>query len=164
MPQVRCKICKKEFYIKPSHQKRGWGKYCSISCRTKSQFKGKTVKCFNCGKRIYRSLGQLRRSKSGEFFCNKSCQTHWRNKYFIEEKHANWKNGIRTYRNILERSGRKPFCALCKINDKRILTAHHKDRNRNNNKLSNLVWLCLNCHYLVHHHKDLHKKIMEALV
>ncbi len=164
MPYVNCKICEKEFYAKPNHLKRGWGKYCSIPCRTKSQFKGKTIKCFNCGKRIYRSLGQLRRSKSGKFFCNKSCQACWRNKYFVGEKHANWKSGISTYRNILERNGRKPFCALCKINDKRILTAHHKDRNRNNNKLSNLVWLCLNCHCLVHHDKDLDKKILKILV
>lgn len=164
MPNVDCKICEKEFYVKPNHQKLGWGKFCSIQCRTKAQFKGKIVKCFNCCKKIYRSPSQLKKSKSGKHFCTKSCQTFWRNTYFVEEKHANWKNGIRTYRKILERSGKKPFCALCKINNKRILTAHHKDRNRNNNKLSNLVWLCLNCHYLVHHDKKLDKKIMKVLV
>lgn len=164
MSQVRCEVCNKEFYIKPSHQKRGWGKFCSIKCRTKAQFKGKVVKCFNCGENIYRSLSQLKKSKSGKYFCTKSCQTHWRNKYFVEEKHANWRNGIRTYRKILERSGKVPYCVLCNNKDKRILTAHHKDRNRNNNKLSNLVWLCLNCHYLVHHDKEFDKRIIKVLV
>lgn len=164
MPQVRCKICKKEFYIKPSHQERGWGKYCSISCRSKSQFKGKSVVCFNCGKKIYRAPSQLKKSKSGKYFCTKSCQTFWRNRYYVGEKHTNWKGGERAYRSILKRSGRKPLCVLCKIANERILTAHHIDHNRLNNKLKNLVWLCLNCHYLVHHDKRLNQKIMEALV
>ncbi len=164
MPQVKCKICKKEFYIKPSHQKRGWGKFCSIQCRTKAQFRGKKLNCFGCNKIVYRSPSQIRKSKSGKYFCTKSCQTRWRNKYFIEEKHANWKSGSKSYRKILERSGRKPLCILCKNKDKRILSVHHKDRNRKNNKLSNLVWLCLNCHYLVHHDIELDKKIMRSLV
>jgi predicted HNH restriction endonuclease len=42
-------------------------------------------------------------------------------------------------------------CVLCKVSDKRILAVHHKDNNRKNNKVENLVWLCHNCHILVHH-------------
>lgn len=45
-------------------------------------------------------------------------------------------------------------CAKCKSTDKRILAVHHKDRNRQNNTVSNLVWLCHNCHFLVHHYKS----------
>ena len=36
---------------------------------------------------------------------------------------------------------------------------HHKDKNPLNNALENLVWLCLNCHYLAHHKEDLDKKV-----
>jgi hypothetical protein len=137
--------------VKPSHQKLGWGKYCSIECRTKSQFVGDFVGCSSCKKKIYRSKGSMRHSKSGTFFCNKACQVTWENKQRVGEKHPNWINGINTYRNILLRSGVKQVCNSCNFNDKRVLVAHHIDHNRNNNDQSNLVWMCMNCHYLLHH-------------
>ncbi len=161
---VKCKICRKEFNIKPSHLKLGWGKYCSRDCTFKGQLKGISVKCHICGMEIYRSKSNLSRSASKKYFCTKSCQTLWRNSTFTEERSSNWINGKSSYRNILKRSGLKTFCVLCKISDERVLSAHHKDHNRSNNKLKNLTWLCLNCHYLVHHDKDLDKKVMEALV
>lgn len=151
MAFVKCGICLKQFYIKPSHQKLGWGKFCSIDCRTKSQFKGKFVKCYTCNKEVYRSPKSLVRSRSKKFFCSKSCQTLWRNNEYSGEKSTNWKNGESAYRNILIRSGRERICSLCRIIDERILSTHRIDHDRNNNKLENLTWLCLNCHYLVHH-------------
>jgi hypothetical protein len=166
MAHVKCKICTKKFYAKPSHLKRGWCKYCSIECRNKSQFNGKTVACSQCGKKVYRSLARLRRSKSKKYFCTKSCQTIWRNSVYKRERHANWKTGRTSYRDILEKSGRKKICVLCKTTDERVLTAHHQDHNRDNNDLTNLVWLCLNCHHLIHTDDKIDKKIknMEALV
>lgn len=165
MPKVNCKICDSEFYVKPSHFKKGWGKYCSVNCRHKSQFKGNMVKCSHCDKETYKSLASQKRSKSGKFFCNKKCQTIWRNKVlYTGENHSNWKSGIRTYRNILKRSKTKEECNICKTDDKRILVVHHIDKNRNNNKLENLVCLCHNCHYLVHHHNEEINKIMVPIV
>lgn len=164
MPTVRCRICDKEFYIKPSHQKYGWGKYCSRDCVFKSQLNGKFLECSICGKKIYRSLKLIKRSKSGKHFCSKSCQTLWRNQVYVGENSANWKNGEKAYRNILKRSGREQICQLCETKDERIVIVHHKDHNRKNNKIENLAWLCMNCHYLVHHDKKLEKKFMEALV
>ncbi len=166
MPFVACKLCDKEFYIKPSHLKLGWGKYCSRSCQNKSQFNGKSVQCFVCGKEIYRSKAHLKRSSSGKYFCSKSCQTLWRNQVYVGENSRNWKTGEHAYRGILKRSDREIICYLCKITDERVIIAHHRDHNRNNNNLSNLTWLCLNCHFLVHHDKQLDGKIrnMEALV
>jgi hypothetical protein len=55
MPNRKCKICGKEFYTKPFYAKKGWGKYCSIKCRSQSQFNGKWVECVCCGKKIYRT-------------------------------------------------------------------------------------------------------------
>ena len=150
MSLVKCQICGKEINVKPSHLKKGWGKYCSIKCRAESQFNGKKVRCFECGKEIYRSAAKLKRSKSSKYFCTKSCQTLWRNSYFIEDKHPNWKFGEKSYRKILLRSNREKKCIACGIDDIRALVVHHKDSNRKNNKLNNLVWLCLNCHYLCH--------------
>ena len=160
MPITDCLICRTEFYIKPSHQKKGWGKYCSSSCRAKAQLNGKYVFCYICNKQIYRSQKDLRSSNSGKFFCGKSCQTIWRNTIlFTGENSANWIHGRSVYRKILERTNKDKICALCKANDFRVLIVHHKDKNRKNNNIDNLVWLCHNCHYLVHHYSDEQNKL-----
>ncbi len=154
MPIVGCGICDKNFYVKPSHQKLGWGKYCSLECRSKSQLKGKFFNCLVCKKEFYRSPSKIKHSKSGNFFCSKACHMGWKNSQAIEERHPNWSGGTQAYRNILKRSGRKRYCTGCKISDKRVLVVHHIDQNRKNNDLSNLAWLCQNCHHLIHYHKN----------
>ena len=163
MPKVDCKICKINFYAKPSWLKKGWGKYCSQKCQREGQKTGKVVSCFICGKGTYKTGKGLKGSKSKKYFCNKSCQTIWRNTIeFIGPKHPNWTGGNSSeiYRGILKRTGRKEICMLCKTKDKRILVAHHIDHNHHNNKSENLMWLCHNCHFLVHHHIQEGKKIM----
>lgn len=149
MPIIQCKICRELFYVKPSHVKKGWGKYCSISCRSKSQLNGKNLKCFVCNKTIYRTKTSIKKSKSNKFFCSKKCQTKWRNSIFIEDKHSNWTSGVSSYKHILKRHI-KPKCVLCGTNDNRVLICHHVDHNRYNNKINNLTWLCCNCHQIVH--------------
>ena len=155
MPQVICKVCKKYFYAKPSHLQKGWGKYCSNLCQSNGQKTGKYVNCFRCGKKTYRTQKDKLRSKSGNLFCSKRCQTIWRNStVFIGEKHANWTGGESSYRSILAKSGQPRLCVKCQQNDHRILAVHHKDKNRKNNSNKNLIWLCHNCHFLVHHYED----------
>lgn len=164
MPLVNCRICKIEFYVKPCHQLKGWGKYCSIKCRTKSQFKGATFNCFTCGKEVYRSPLAIKKSKSSKYFCTKTCQTLWRNKVLYSgENHSNWKYGESAYRRILESAKREQICLLCKIEDRRVLIVHHIDKNRKNNNLDNLVWLCCNCHYLVHHFVESKDKLYNLI-
>lgn len=154
MPIVKCKICKSDFYVKPSHQKLGYGKYCSMDCKRQGQRKGKYVLCEVCGKETWKTPKALKNSKSNKFFCNKKCQTIWRNKYFSGNKHFNWKGGEYIYRKVMISSGKKTVCVKCGISDKRILVVHHKDCNRKNNDISNLIWLCYNCHYLVHNYNS----------
>src|SRR3989344_2363672 len=149
---VSCGRCSKTFSAKPSHISHGFGKYCSRQCSALSQRTGKEVFCDVCGKAVYRAPKYLEKSKSGKFFCTKSCQTLWRNQLYVGEKHANWKYGRAAYRSILGRAKRLRVCEVCKTKDTRILTVHHIDRNRINNDLSNLAWLCNNCHFLVHHY------------
>ena len=164
MPCVNCIICATQKYAKPNWLKKGWGKYCSLKCRYKGQKKGKYIACFICQKETYKTLKALTRSKSNKFFCNKSCQTIWRNSAFMGPKHGNWKGGESTYRNILIRSKIEKTCGLCQTKDKRILAVHHIDKNRKNNKINNLVWLCHNCHFLVHHYDDEQEKLMGTMV
>jgi hypothetical protein len=163
MPLVDCQICNKIFNLKPSHLKLGWGKYCSIVCRTKSQFNGDNVNCHICGKSIYRQNSKLLRSKSKKYFCNKSCQTKWRNTFFSKEKHPNWTSGISVYREILKNKGINLECILCNTKDVRILVAHHIDHNRNNNLNSNLSWVCYNCHHLIHTDEKVEKTFLRVI-
>jgi len=159
MPNVKCKICETEFYIKPSHQKLGWGKYCSNICRTKSQFNGKGVKCYICNKDVYRSNAKLKRSRSGKYFCTKKCQTLWRNSIYIEDRSSNWINGNKSYRKIMSRRDLLSKCFRCNITDIRVLVIHHVDHDRTNNAINNLKCICQNCHFLVHHYKDIDEEL-----
>lgn len=79
-------------------------------------------------------------------------------------RHANWKGGEHSYRELLLRSGKKPVCTLCNTIDIRILAVHHIDYDRTNNAIENLAWLCHNCHHLVHHHSDELERFMAAIV
>jgi hypothetical protein len=164
MPIVECKICSSEFYAKPFWIKRGFGNYCSTKCQHQGRRKGKVVNCHVCDKEVYKSLKALQNSKSKKYFCGKSCQTRWRNSEFTGPKHANWKEGKYSYRSVLKRHKISQICKLCNNDDKRVLAVHHIDKNRKNNKLKNLAWLCHNCHFLVHHYDDEERKFMEVLV
>jgi hypothetical protein len=151
MSNRKCRICGNFFYIKPAHLKLGWGKYCSIKCRNKSQLKGKWVKCDNCGKKIWRTPKDFNRSKNKKFFCSVACHCSWEN-YQIRcgAKSPNWKTGVSAYRDLLRRHNIPYKCSRCGFSDKRALVVHHKDSNRNNNLLSNLERICCNCHAIIH--------------
>lgn len=165
MPVFVCQVCGRKKYIKPVHLLTGSraGKYCSPKCSGIAQRNGKMFSCHICGQQTYKSLKDQRRSKSGKFFCNKSCQSVWRNLTYVGENHSNWKGGSYSYRQALQRAKIPLECARCKIQDVRVLTAHHKDQNRKNNSVNNLMWLCQNCHHLVHRYKAESKKFMASV-
>lgn len=126
--------------------------------------RGKEIACYICSKEIYRSPKSLSRSVSKKYFCSKSCQTLWRNKeMYTQEEHPNWKGGEFSYRRLMKSSNREKICLLCKSKDFRILVVHHIDKNRKNNNLNNLTWLCHNCHYLVHHFEKERLTLIENL-
>lgn len=163
MVDVQCKHCHKGFYAKPSWIAKGQGLYCSLVCARASAKSGKVIKCHQCGSEAYKQLRALNRSKSGFFFCSKSCQTKWRNKVYVREKHPNWKNGAASYRNLML-NNIPPICTLCNTTDTRILAVHHIDEDRSHNVVENLAWLCHNCHHLVHHYHDERERFMAAMV
>jgi hypothetical protein len=73
----------------------------------------KSTSCSTCGNEIYLSLTRLNHSKSGKFFCDKSCQTKWRNKEYSGIKSKLWKDGISTYRDVIINSNVKKICLIC---------------------------------------------------
>jgi len=135
---VECLYCGKEFYACMSRIKRGGGKYCSISCST-----------------THRNLTN-----------NPSHRPEVRAKISIN--HADVK-GVKNpmYGRIGKNApsyidGRKKLgggyrgkalanncciCSLCGETNIKKLDIHHKDKNRKNNKLSNLQIVCSRCHY-----------------
>ena len=152
MVLVTCTVCGKIFNRKPFLIKRGGGRFCSNTCHYAASRTGKYVPCATCGAEVYRVPQRLKVSKSKKYFCNKSCQTKWRNQFFVGRMHTNWKHGRSAYKTVLTRIGREKVCALCKTADHRVLAIHHIDRVRTNIDPSNLAWLCHNCHFLVHHY------------
>jgi hypothetical protein len=78
----------------------------------------------------------------------------WHNSNYIGTKHPNWKTGEYSYKGVLLQNKIQAICVLCKKDDMAVLTVHHIDKNRKNNKVSNLAWLCHNCHFLVHHYPE----------
>ncbi|KAA0206349.1 HNH endonuclease [Candidatus Uhrbacteria bacterium] len=154
MPHVYCVICKSEFYAKPRHVKRGWGKYCSRTCQYRGQHNGKHYKCTVCKTEVYRTPAAMRKSAMKKFFCGRSCLATWKNKHAPKgEWHFNWKDGHGSYRGLMKRRGLAAVCHDCGLKDERVLVVHHLDENRRNNDISNLQWLCRNCHYLAHNGK-----------
>lgn len=153
MPTVFCRKCRASFYTKPYWQKLGYGIYCSKTCQYQARKQGKMKCCFVCKKAVYKSPKDLKRSKSQRFFCSKSCQAVWRNNLYHGSKHPNWKEGKYVgYRNIILKTKKSQICELCGCTDERVLCVHHVDQNRKNNQVTNLVWLCYNCHHLAHRH------------
>lgn len=164
MPIVSCENCSANFSAKPYWIKKGYGRFCTSACQYQSARKGKEVPCDGCGKMSYKQPKALEGSKSGKFFCGKSCQTKWRNQLYIGERHKNFKTGIHVYRAKMKRHKIPEVCTLCATVDTRVLAVHHIDKNRRNNELQNLAWLCHNCHFLVHHYEGERAIFMATIV
>src|SRR3990167_6903455 len=88
MPVLRtCKQCGTVFTAKPSLVERGMAIFCSRFCSYESLRAGEERGCVTCCRIVYKTRKDLERSKSGKFFCGKSCQTIWRDKeIFIDKK------------------------------------------------------------------------------
>lgn len=151
MVENKCRICGKIFFTKEFHAKKGWGKFCSIKCRTKGQIKGKWLKCDHCGKPVWRTPKDFKRSKRNKFFCSVGCHCSWENRNVRFGANApNWIAGETAYQDLMRRLKVPYKCAKCGISDKRVLIVHHKDENRRNNNVDNLERLCCNCHAILH--------------
>lgn len=156
-----CDICGKEFLRKKSQLKLSLKHYCSRQCSEQGRKKGKEIKCFVCKKIVYKSLKDLDRSKSKNYFCGRTCCNIWLGKQQRAENSPNWAGGKSSYKEIFKRTDVKKECVLCGRHDTRILCVHHIDKNRKNNKIQNLVWLCRNCHFLIHNYKKEMYKFLE---
>lgn len=134
---TNCKFCGKEFTHKSARV--STAKYCSIPCRTKAQAKMGSVllRCKHCDEEFRCT------PKSGKIYCSRACVN--------KSHHAIWLPTFGTVRKAMKVRGLIKNCEKCGYSEEpRILGVHHKDNNRKNNELENLVVLCPNCHSLEH--------------
>lgn len=101
------------------------------------------LQCAYCGKEFVRAKRLLYKSRSGYFYC---CQEHCnRHRQVLREEKGEFDDSKNYRRRAF--SNFPPRCAVCHwVEDERILEVHHKDSDRNNNKVENLIILCPNCH------------------
>ena len=68
---VKCQICGKEFKVKPSDLKRGYGKFCSRKCTNIAQKTKVVVVCEYCGKEFKTWPSQIK--KGWGKYCSNKC-------------------------------------------------------------------------------------------
>lgn len=157
-----CKFCKKEYFAEKREINRGKGIFCSHSCSSLFYHKNKevikkipNVKCANCKKDFYKSKLKQKNSKSGLFFCCRACKDKAQRIGGIKEIQPNhYTNKLRStsHKGLIKRIKGINFCEKCGYNKHiEILQIHHKDRDRNNGDLENLIVLCPNCHLWEHY-------------
>jgi endogenous inhibitor of DNA gyrase (YacG/DUF329 family) len=152
----KCEKCKKPFDTLSSEIKRGYGRFCSRECsaqrpRLKNRKRVKVI-CSRCKKKFEKKLSSLNRSKSGLYFCTRRCKDLAQRIIGgikdIQPSHYGITNT--NYRAIAFRH--LPHrCNSCNFDEiVELLQVHHKDCNRENNRISNLEILCPTCHEKYH--------------
>lgn len=102
------------------------------------------VCCSNCGQQIWRCPSDIKKNKSGHFYCSRECGNQHKNQ--LRRESGEWNDSINNYRDRAMKTY-KHQCFCCGWSeDFRILEVHHIDENRTNNKIENLCLLCPTCH------------------
>jgi HNH endonuclease len=156
--KVSCLNCQQEVYIENKEIARGFGKFCSRKCS--GAYKSKNVKpkdpnveCAQCHKTFYKCFYKRNIPKSGLHFCNRKCKDKAQRIGGIREiMPFHYGTTDKNYRyKIFILSGKPKICERCNYDkNEAAIIVHHKDRNRDNNDISNLEVLCCNCHAIEH--------------
>lgn len=103
------------------------------------KYKKITKECPVCNKTFETKEG----NRDEKYTCSYSCS----NSYFRSGKNnGQYKNSSSNYRNIAKNNLSKK-CNRCSYNKyTEVLEVHHIDRNRSNNDIKNLEYLCPTCH------------------
>ena len=147
-----CPNCKKEF-LRRKNSKRPVI-CCSVKCKTEFiRSKRIEVRCFNCGKVVYRPPCKLKQSRHGFFFCSRKCkefsQSLKGNCPLIRPSHYGTAKGRGKSKKLLVDTV-NPVCEGCGEDKRYLLSVHHKDGNHMNDNPLNWEIVCFNCHALRH--------------
>lgn len=82
----KCVKCSNTFYKQKrvinrttTNYNRNTGDFCSRECKRKSEGGFESVACANCGKIITKHSSAIKKSKTGNHFCSKSCAVSYNN-------------------------------------------------------------------------------------
>lgn len=126
-----CEICGKEFNSTKKYLKRALGitksskppslKYCSKECNSKGQMTGQYIKCDLCGLSVYRAIREIKKNKSGIFYCSYKCKgIYWntnKNYGFNRSKLEIW----------IESKIKEKYNFEIKFNDRYLLSNYELD-------------------------------------
>ncbi len=117
MAEVLCDFCGNKFTKKNSQIELSAKNFCSKFCSQQATRKGKVFSCFVCGKKTYKSLKDIKASKSKHHFCSRICANTWIGVQQRTSNHPNWIHGGKSYKIMMKREGRLQNCFLCKEGD-----------------------------------------------
>ncbi|MBI5003828.1 HNH endonuclease [Candidatus Kaiserbacteria bacterium] len=141
-PNTSCLVCQAPIYRRPIELRRKQRVFCGSRCYGLAS--RKETPCVVCGVLILAH----KRAKT----CSRVCaNTHRAGiKYKLSLPRKDKVKDQRALKlRLMDQRGTK--CERCGYSKKEILHVHHRDRNRNNNDLSNLALICPNCHYEEHY-------------
>lgn len=156
LKKIKCSFCGDFTEKREAHIKSTKNSFCSPICQSLFYKTGKHKECSYCGSSTYKTNSVINRSKSGNYFCNRSCATSYNNSlYRSGVDHPNFRIDSGTYRKkALKYYGLKcmnPNCNLTRSNItfvEKMLDVDHIDSDRKNNSMDNLQVLCVLCHAL----------------
>lgn len=129
-----CLECGTEFNVKPAEKARGGGKYCSLSCSAKAGNKvrdksGKIFYC-TCGKRLYRKITLINKSKTKRFYCSRECKAKAEKTGLQFRKSLGFQRRSHLARKseLIEQFGVKCRVSGCPndlMGDRRLVDMHH---------------------------------------
>lgn len=155
---IKCDCCGKEF-DRPKNKvneaiKNGLKQYCCKECLSIGRSTKIKCQCAHCGKELFKLPSEIKRSKTGNVFCDKSCACSYNNTQFRRgENNPNWRGGTDKSTQYAKDAFRyyKHECTICSFSIESALEVHHIDQDRNNGDLDNLIILCANCHNQIHY-------------
>ncbi len=141
-PNTQCTTCNKAIYRRPCEIERSQGRvYCSMVCYGRAC--RKETPCLVCGTPILAGFNKKT--------CSRSCAN--KNRVGIYYGIHRPRDKVISQRALKIRllTERGQNCERCGYAKYEVLQVHHKDRNRDNNALSNLELICPNCHFEEHY-------------
>lgn len=156
--RINCLNCGKEANIENKEIARGFGKFCNRKCSATYNANHRpkpepNVSCAHCGVKFYVNDSKKKNSKSGLYFCCRAHKDVAQRIGGIKEimpPHYGIGTGEHRYREIAFAAKPKK-CERCGYDKHEAgIVVHHKDRNRENNDISNLEVLCAICHNIEH--------------